>query len=245
MAEPQRQRSTAAISAVKLFGMDRSDEDRWGTFARVLSKRRESLDLTQREVYAAGGPSPTTQVRWESGEVPSSQPRPRILMKLDAALRWPAGTAKKVLDGELAAEEAIHLPQGPDRVTDPGSLEAALDPSRLVTELAARILRYIMATRSMPTIAPELAEEGDALTEQVSEHYATLLLERHGGPDQQIPDEIANLLFPTLTSPEPARGTPEHHRWAYRRWLAGVSFPDEHASDFQAYWDSRTYGRKT
>lgn len=238
----------ATISAVRLFGMDGTAHDRWHTFARAISGRREALALTQREVYAAGGPSPTTLVRWETGEEPDNPPRAKSLARLDSALRWPGGTSKKLLDGDLIAEDAIQLPtssgsykSGGDE-PDPTSLESALDPTRVITDLSGRILRYLMASTSIHGIEPALAEEGQELTELVSEYYITLLLERYGGPDRELPDTIGSVVIPALTAPEPPQGSPEHHRWSYRRWLAGVSFPSDSAQDFQQYWDAK-HGR--
>lgn len=238
----------ATISAVRLFGMDGSTHDRWHTFARAISGRREALALTQREVYAAGGPSPTTLVRWETGEEPENPPRAKSLARLDASLRWPNGTSRKLLDGDLIAEDAIQLPSrsgsgsplGGDG--DPTSLESALDPTRVITDLSGRILRYLMASTSIDGIDPSLAEEGEELAELVSEYYITLLLERYGGPDRELPDTIGSVVIPALTAPEPAQGSPEHQRWSYRRWLAGVSFPNDSARDFQQYWDTK-HGR--
>jgi hypothetical protein len=235
----------ATISAVRLFGMDGSTHDRWHTFARAISGRREALALTQREVYAAGGPSPTTLVRWETGEEPENPPRAKSLARLDASLRWPNGTSRKLLDGDLIAEDAIQLPPrsgsgsplGGDG--DPTSLESALDPTRVITDLSGRILRYLMASTSIDGIDPSLAEEGEELAELVSEYYITLLLERYGGPDRELPDTIGSVVIPALTAPEPAQGSPEHQRWSYRRWLAGVSFPNDSARDFQQYWDTK------
>ncbi len=236
-------RPAVTISAVRLFGMDGSDSDRRSTFARVLEARRRALGLTQRDVYAAGGPSPATLVRWESGDGLTTPPRPTALNRLDGALRWNPGTARKLLTGEISGEEALHSRPVTDEVPGETSVDVALDPNRLITEYSARMMRYIMATMSIEGIDPALVAEGEALTEIASEHYVTLLLQQHGGPGRTLPDDISHIVLPTLSAPEPERGSVQHRRWAYRRWLAGVPFPDEDAQEFQRYWDTMNYGR--
>lgn len=229
------------ISAVKLFGMDGSEADHRKGFARVLQARRKALGLTQREVYSAGGPSPATLVRWEKGDGLTTPPRPTALNRLDPALRWPDGMARKLLYGEVSEEEALHARPTASEGGPDTSVSEALDPNRLVADLSARLMRYIMATMSIDGIDDALAAEGEALTEIVSEHYVTLLLQEHGGPGRTLPDDISNIVLPTLTAPEPPRGTPEHRRWAYRRWLAGVPFPHNDIAEFQRHWDSLTH----
>lgn len=230
------------IPAVRVFGMSGSGSDRLSAFSHVLGARRQALGLTQRDVYAAGGPSPATLVRWEKGDDLSTPPRPSALDRLDGALRWAPGTTRKLLSGEISGEEALHSKPVVNGEADESSVSAALDPNRLASELSARMMRYVMDTLSVDGISPALAAEGEELTQVISEHYVTLLLQEHGGPGRTLPDDISNIVLPALRGPEPPRGTSEHHRWAYRRWLAGISFPDDGESEqFQSYWDSMNY----
>lgn len=62
----------------------------------VLARRRE-LDVTQLEVWQAGGPSNTTLTAIEKG-AQASLPR-STARKLDKGLQWEDGSARRVWDG--------------------------------------------------------------------------------------------------------------------------------------------------
>lgn len=59
-------------------------------------KRRAELDLTQLDVWQAGGPSNTTLTKIEKGEA-DTLPR-TTARKLDEGLRWVKGSAKALFD---------------------------------------------------------------------------------------------------------------------------------------------------
>lgn len=62
--------------------------------AAAVLARREELDLTQLEVWQAGGPSNTTLTKVEAGLLETLT---RVTAKkLDRGLRWAAGSAKAV-----------------------------------------------------------------------------------------------------------------------------------------------------
>lgn len=66
---------------------------------RAVLARREELDLSQLDVWAAGGPSNTTLTKiegWEPGEPEPTLSRPTF-RKLDKALRWVPGSARAAL----------------------------------------------------------------------------------------------------------------------------------------------------
>ncbi|MGP9725278.1 helix-turn-helix domain-containing protein [Corynebacterium sp. AOP40-9SA-29] len=225
--------------------MDGSDSDRRSTFARVLTARRNALGLTQRDVYAAGGPTPATLIRWERGadsDVPP--PRPTALERLDGPLRWDPGTALKLYKGEINAEETLYRTPVPDDSSSESAIFQALDLSYIVMNQTGLIIQYISATLGIEGIDPALKERGSELKEEVLELYTTLMLHHFGGPGQTLPNNIGPLLTPALDAEEPPKGTPEHHRWAYRRWLAGEPFGSDGEEEvFRKYWESTKYGR--
>lgn len=64
----------------------------------AVLKRRKELDLNQRGVADAGGPSDTTLSKLENGAV--KVVAAATLRRLDAALQWPAGTARAIYEGK-------------------------------------------------------------------------------------------------------------------------------------------------
>lgn len=64
--------------------------------AEVLSRRKE-LDLTQLDVWQAGGPSNTTLTKIESGGIDDLTRT--TARKLDEGLQWERGSARAVWDG--------------------------------------------------------------------------------------------------------------------------------------------------
>lgn len=82
-------------------------------FGQVVLARREELGLSQRDVWKAGGPSGPvwTGIENASGPVPQQ----RTLAKLDKALQWTAGSARRVLNGGYPTRaEDDHEPELPD-----------------------------------------------------------------------------------------------------------------------------------
>lgn len=65
--------------------------------ARHVKARRLELDLNQIEVWQAGGPSNTTLTEIENGRLTNLTRT--TARKLDAALRWEAGSARRVWEG--------------------------------------------------------------------------------------------------------------------------------------------------
>lgn len=74
--------------------------------AEAVKARREELDLTQMDVWQAGGPSNTTQTRIENGELETLT---RVTArKIDAGLQWAPGSAKAVFEHGSAPRVAEH-----------------------------------------------------------------------------------------------------------------------------------------
>lgn len=64
--------------------------------AKAVKARRAELDITQLEVWQAGGPSNTTLTKIENGEIESLTRT--TARKLDAGLMWAPGSAKAVYE---------------------------------------------------------------------------------------------------------------------------------------------------
>lgn len=81
--------------------------------AKAVRDRRSELDLTQLDVWQAGGPSNTTLTRVESGELDTLS---RVTArKLDKGLRWAPGSARAIYDqGEPPAPATEHGLEYPD-----------------------------------------------------------------------------------------------------------------------------------
>lgn len=66
-------------------------------FGLAIKRRREELDLTQLDLWLAGGPSNSTLTAIENGRIDSLS---RVTAKrLDACLHWEAGSARRLWDG--------------------------------------------------------------------------------------------------------------------------------------------------
>lgn len=103
------------------------DLDRFGDAVRT---RREELGLTQMDVWQRGGPSNTTLTKIENAE--GGFPSAGTLRKLDLALRWRDGSARRVLEGgepeELsAARREVDPPRARGGVVDTSASELTLE----------------------------------------------------------------------------------------------------------------------
>lgn len=73
--------------------------------AAAVKARRAELEMNQLEVWQNGGPSNTTLTDIENGRTTTlSRTTAR---KLDAGLRWPEGTARRIFDGEQRSTEVL------------------------------------------------------------------------------------------------------------------------------------------
>ncbi|PYG00197.1 Helix-turn-helix domain-containing protein [Georgenia satyanarayanai] len=66
-------------------------------FARIVLDRRNTLGLSQVDVWRAGGPSNSTLTKIEGGLPP--EPSNATLRKLDVGLQWTPGSARSALSG--------------------------------------------------------------------------------------------------------------------------------------------------
>lgn len=102
----------------------------------VVLARREELDMTQLDVWQAGGPSNTTLTKIENGQVTSLARS--TARKLDVGLDWRPGSARRVWEGgEAIAIERTYVVQ-PGRPSD--SVEAEV----LASNLSESTKRWIL-----------------------------------------------------------------------------------------------------
>jgi transcriptional regulator with XRE-family HTH domain len=218
---------------------DALNAHRWETFSWLIRERRGRLGYSQREVYNRGGPSPVTLVQLENPEHEAPRPSQKTLARIDHALQWSSGTAGKVLDGLLDPEDALAARVARPDDTD-AAIEQSLDPGRIILDYGGELISYIMAVSEVPEIDEGVRRHGQELNNILADFYITALLEQNGGPGKPLSDPLRASILPALTAPEPVKGTQEHHRWAYRRWLAGLQCDAEDAERFARYWESRS-----
>jgi hypothetical protein len=101
--------------------------------ARAVKARRAELEVTQYDVWQAGGPSNTTLTKIEAGHLESLTRK--TARNLDAALEWEPGSAKRVwaggepiplLPGVRPESSAILRKQILDADLEPATREALL-----------------------------------------------------------------------------------------------------------------------
>lgn len=85
------------------------DEDDVIALGRAVRARRERVGLRQKQIEESGGPSGRTLRLIEAGDARNLTDA--TLARIDTALFWDAGTARKVLDGEVAPDHAVELRQ--------------------------------------------------------------------------------------------------------------------------------------
>lgn len=213
----------------------------WFALADAVKRRRGNLGMSQRDVYACGGPSPATVMKIENTDGTGPKPGPKTLARLDHALQWMSGTAQRVLGGALSPDLAVAARSRAS--TESGTdLEAALDPARMIIDHGGEIISYLLSVGQLTELPESVRLQGQELTSILSDFYVTMLLEKYGGPGQDLPEHIRASILPALTAPEPAADTPDYYRWAYRRWLAGLNFRDADATMFSMYWNSKHGG---
>lgn len=103
--------------------------------------RRSELGLSQLDAHAAGGPSNTTLTAIENGQAATISSG--TLRKLDTALQWAPGSARRVLEGGEPTQAPSSRPVAHVAAGDPESvlhaMLAQVPGSYLVGELARRL----------------------------------------------------------------------------------------------------------
>ena len=108
--------------------------------AQAVRARRAQLDLSQLDVWQAGGPSNTTLTEIENGRVEALTRT--TAKRLDLGLKWEPGSARRVWEGG----EPAPLRTAPDDLSE---LEQRVRASTTLTdERRAAMLALIEAQRS-------------------------------------------------------------------------------------------------
>lgn len=106
--------------------------------AEAVRQRREELDLTQLDVWLSGGPSNSTLTEIENARIETLTRT--TARKLDAALHWEAGSAKRVWEG---GEPTPLLPGIPS--ADSKILREQIEAADLEPEKKAALLKVLDA----------------------------------------------------------------------------------------------------
>lgn len=213
---------------------DETTSDQELSFGETIKARRRALDLSQDNVYAAGGPSPTTLVRWERGDPLDHDPRPRILRRLDTALRWSSGTAFELYHGTITPDEALRE-RGTDSSTDGrDSIDAVLDPSNLVEQHGHRLTALIRKLIDRDNLADEQDAGARLLLTDLAQHSMISTLEKYDDGDE-LPEYLPTLVLAVHGADRPSPGTPQHDRWRYLMWLAGEATDPQDIERFQRH----------
>lgn len=105
----------------------------------VIARRKELGDISQLDVYLAGGPSNTTMTEVENGRLKTLTRT--TANKLDAGLRWEQGSARRVWDGKgepVPIRLSHQSPREARRVRE--FLEATEDVDQETREALLRVL---------------------------------------------------------------------------------------------------------
>lgn len=114
---------------------------------RVLARRHE-LDMSQLDVWQAGGPSNTTLTKIENGEMEALART--TARKLDTGLRWEPGSARRVFEGGEPTPLREERPAG-----ELERLRRDIETSRAIDEATrARLLADLDAMTQPPAPPP-------------------------------------------------------------------------------------------
>lgn len=220
-------------------------------FGEIVAARRARLGLTRLEVRDAGGPSDTTLGSIENGTL-GRAPGPSTLRKLDRSLRWVGGSAADVLaGGEPTAVESRRVDAG---VRPSGSFTAGPDAISLPL---SEINSLLELHRNLNTEYDRCSERGgshpgidvvardfNAFVSRVAGRYATVVLERNGGPGVELPPVVEMAFSHLLDLPALADDLVEKEEQLYRRWLAGRldGIDVELQVRFEERWSERDHG---
>ncbi|WP_051407363.1 hypothetical protein [Nocardia sp. CNY236] len=223
-------------------------------FGRIVAGRREELGLSRPDLRAAGGPSIATTARVEIPRADTAPPSPATLRLLDTGLRWAEGSAARALHGgdprslgEPVPGSDAHRPvTSGGNENDPLSFRLVeLDIDVVDALIAAADRCFQLCDRSdLPESAQEAArvvkEQLGVAIGRLAAAQATEVLERAGGPGNDIPKSIERLIGALLATPPTTTGV-ERQNQLYRRWLAGSATDLDSAlvDRFTRRWQSK------
>ncbi|WP_306363934.1 hypothetical protein [Nocardia sp. CC227C] len=201
-------------------------------FGRIVADRREELGLSRPDVRGAGGPSVATMARVENPGAGTAAPSPATLRLLDIGLRWTEGSAARALHGGDPTRRGEQAPDAggrdrcPGRERDPLNFRLVeLDIDVVDALIAAADRCFQLCDRAdLPAPAQEAAravkDQLGVAVGRLAAAQATEVLERAGGPGNEVPRNIERLIGALLAAPPTATGI-ERENQQYRRWLAG------------------------
>jgi len=168
-------------------GNKRPTEDDWKRLGRAIADRRFELGLSQEALVKLGGPSHQIVRNVERGVV--ADYRDSTFYKFDRALRWPDGTAKRILDGTATEEEVETVVP---RIVERGGRAAATVQGTGHADLG------FAATAPAPEPQPERSATRNATIVTVAELLRCLREERDRTPSMDDAEEALLRLLPEL-----------------------------------------------
>lgn len=218
------------------------------TFGMTVKARRDALGLTQRDVYAKGGPSPATLIRWEHGHNHNSPARAKALSKLDHALDWTPGTARALYNGDLSAQEALHNSSSSHPPATRHPDYDPLDPAHLIEEYGQRLITFVNNLMLNDMLPDDVKAEARQLQSQLVR--ANILHQLQTGQQDQLekifaPLRYANTVLVLSAADQPKPGSTECERWSYINWRTGGWVPPKDAARFRQREDEQMASRST
>ncbi|MCP2290045.1 helix-turn-helix domain-containing protein [Nocardia amikacinitolerans] len=215
-----------------------SELSRQKRFGRIIKERRDELGLTQLQIGDLGGPSAPTIRKIEDGDAAIST---HTLNKLDAPLRWlPGSAARTYAGGSPAVREAASGEHATDESIVAGPTSIRFDISDLTGLLAAtgRLTDAVERGQTSEPAVVEAISDLNRVVSRLSARYATVMLERNGGPGRQLHPLVEMAFSHLLEVPAEADDPTELEERRYRRWLAGRSENVSPATEaqFRARW---------
>lgn len=215
-----------------------SELSRQKRFGRIMRERRDELGLTQMQIGDLGGPSAPTIRKIEEGDAAIST---HTLNKLDVPLRWLPGSAARTYAGGSPVAHEINTPAGqPDASIAAGPDAIRFEISDLTGLLAAAGRLNDVVERGVttePQLVTALAELNRVVS-RLSARYATVMLERNGGPGRELHPLVEMAFAHLLEVPAAASDPTDIEERRYRRWLAGRAEDVDAGTEaqFRARW---------
>ncbi|MEV0030862.1 helix-turn-helix transcriptional regulator [Nocardia sp. NPDC050793] len=197
-----------------------SELSRQKRFGRIIKERRDELGLTQLQIGDLGGPSAPTIRKIEDGDAAIST---HTLNKLDAPLRWLPGSAARTYAGGSPAPKETGGEHAGDESIVAGPTSIRFDISDLTGLLAAtgRLTDAVERGQTTESSVVEAISDLNRVVSRLSARYATVMLERNGGPGRQLHPLVEMAFAHLLEVPADTDDATELEERRYRRWLAG------------------------
>lgn len=139
--------------------------------AEAVRQRREQLKLRQNDLESRGGPSGATVRNIE--QAAKDKYAPRTYRQIDDALRWPPGTAAKLIVGEN------DVPAKPDRTRTSGSpwsqIEKLVGREHCTPASTVDAVRYLVEQRDALRGDIAARQEEKEIQLHIQDEYSTML----------------------------------------------------------------------